>query len=58
MLEITVHPHNGPSSKRAIAFAHHLMERKKETQKEMRKAFKTDENIKKIVKDLLEKTTK
>ena len=55
MLEITVHPNNGPSSKRAIAFARHLMESKKETQKEMKKAFKTDENIKKIVRDLLEK---
>ena len=58
MLEITVHPNNGPSSKRAIAFARHLMASKKETQKEMRKAFKTDENIKKIVRDLLEKTIK
>jgi hypothetical protein len=58
MIEINVLPNNRPSSKRAIAFAKHLMDIKKETQKEMREAFKTDENIKKIVKDLLDKTTK
>jgi hypothetical protein len=55
MLEITVHSNNGPSSKRAIAFARHLMEVKKETQKEMRKSFKNDEYIKKIVEELLDK---
>jgi hypothetical protein len=55
MLEITVHSNNKPSSKRAIAFARHLMEVKKETQKEMRKSFKNDEYIKKIVQELLEK---
>lgn len=55
MLEITVHSNNGTSSKRAIAFARHLMELKKETQKEMRKSFKNDEHIKKIVEELLEK---
>jgi hypothetical protein len=58
MLEITVHNNNVPSSKRAIAFARHLMDIKKETQKEMRRSFKNDEHIKKIVQDLLDKQSK
>jgi hypothetical protein len=55
MIEITVSPNDRPSSKRAIAFAKHLMKIKLETQKEMRESFKTDDKIKKIVKDLLDK---
>jgi hypothetical protein len=55
MIEITVSPNDRPSSKRAIAFAKELLANKKETQKEMRKSFKTDDKIKKIVKDLLDK---
>lgn len=55
MIEITVSPNDRPSSKRAIAFAKELMKVKLETQMEMRESFKTDDKIKKIVQDLLEK---
>jgi hypothetical protein len=58
MIEITVSPNDRPSSKRAIAFAKELMAIKRQTQKEMRESFKTDDKIKKIVKDLLEKNDK
>jgi hypothetical protein len=43
MLEITVHSNNRPSSKRAIAFARHLMESKKEMIEETKKRSKTPE---------------
>jgi hypothetical protein len=43
MLEITVHSNNKPSSKRAIAFARHLMESKKEMIEETKKRSKTPE---------------
>ena len=43
MLEITVHPNNGPSSKRAIAFARHLMESKKEMIEESKRRSKKPE---------------
>ncbi|PWK22957.1 hypothetical protein LV89_03223 [Arcicella aurantiaca] len=58
MIEITVSPNDRPSSKRAIAFAKELMAIKLQTQKEMRDSFRTDDRIKKIVKDLLDKNDK
>ena len=43
MIEITVHSNNRPSSKRAIAFARHLMASKKEMIEESRKNSKKPE---------------
>jgi hypothetical protein len=53
MLEITVHNNNVPSSKRAIAFARHLMESKKEMIEATKKRSKTPE-FQEILKKLQE----
>jgi hypothetical protein len=53
MLEITVHPNNGPSSKRAIAFARQLMENKKEMIEESKRSSKKPE-FQEILKKLRE----
>lgn len=53
MLEITVHPSSGPSSKRAIAFARQLMENKREMIEESKRNSKRPE-FQEILKKLRE----
>lgn len=54
MIEITVSPNDRPSSKRAIAFAHHMMASKKEMIEQSKKDWENPE-FQEIIKKLKEK---
>ena len=56
MITITVSRGGKPSSERAIAFAKALLASKKETEKEMKKAYKNDPLIKKAIEELRRKS--